>query len=257
MRRRDASTARLPSLIESKDTGDRGMECGGGRVYDRNMLRGHRHQRPLSVLAFGLLALVAELAGRSLTHRIDVGRHVASPGNTRADYYPILLAFVKGGIALLLARLAWRLVRARATERAGRRLLTALGTRSSGNAPRVQLRLSLRLVGAFFAVFAVIYLVQVDAEGLSAGRWPLLAPWLHSSALPVFAVLAVFAALAWRAVAQWLCDYESYAEATVAHARRIASSLADRPTYVAQQVELPPRRLFGIAFESRPPPLTA
>ena len=225
------------------------------------MASARRHHRLLSVLAFTLLALVVELLGRSLTHRIDVGRHVAPPGNTRADYYPILLAFVKGGIALLLARLAWRLVRARATERAGRRLLTALGTRSSGNAPRVQLRLSLRLVGAFFAVFAVIYLVQVDSEqgldGLSAGRWPLLAPWLHSSALPVFAVLAVFAALAWRAVAQWLCDYESYAEATVAHARRIASSLADRPTYVARQVELPPRRLFGIAFESRPPPLTA
>jgi hypothetical protein len=225
------------------------------------MASARRHHRLLSVLAFTLLALVVELVGRSLTHRIDVGRHVASPGNTRADYYPILLAFVKGGIALLLARLAWRLVRARATERAGRRLLTALGTRSSGNAPRVQLRLSLRLVGAFFAVFAVIYLVQVDSEqgldGLSAGRWPLLAPWLHSSALPVFAVLAVFAALAWRAVAQWLSDYESYAEATVAHARRIASSLADRPTYVVRQVELPPRRLFGIAFESRPPPLTA
>src|SRR5919204_4173049 len=203
------------------------------------MASARRHHRLLSVLAFTLLALVVELVGRSLTHRIDVGRHVASPGNTRADYYPILLAFVKGGIALLLARLAWRLVRARATERAGRRLLTALGTRSSGNAPRVQLRLSLRLVGAFFAVFAVIYLVQVDSEqgldGLSAGRWPLLAPWLHSSALPVFAVLAVFAALAWRAVAQWLSDYESYAEATVAHARRIASSLADRPTYVARQ----------------------
>ena len=41
------------------------------------MERARRHQRLLSGLAFGLLGLVAELVGRSLTHRLDVGRHVA------------------------------------------------------------------------------------------------------------------------------------------------------------------------------------
>jgi hypothetical protein len=41
--------------------------------------RARRHQRLFSGLAFGLLALVAELVGRSLTHRLDVGRHVAAP----------------------------------------------------------------------------------------------------------------------------------------------------------------------------------
>ena len=74
------------------------------------MARAHRHQRLLSALAFGLLALVAELAGRSLTHRIDLGRHVATPSYAGTDYYPILLAVVKGGIALLLARLVCRRV---------------------------------------------------------------------------------------------------------------------------------------------------
>ena len=81
------------------------------------------------MLAFGLLALVAELAGRSLTHRLDVGRHVAEPSYVNAEYYPALLAAVKVGIALLLARLLWRVVRACAIERDGRRLLVAAGAR--------------------------------------------------------------------------------------------------------------------------------
>src|SRR2546423_12063584 len=76
------------------------------------MDRARRHQRLLSALAFGLLALVAELVGRSLTYRLDVGRHFAAPAYSSADYYPFLLAAVKGGIALLLARLARRVARA-------------------------------------------------------------------------------------------------------------------------------------------------
>src|SRR5207244_7005483 len=55
------------------------------------MERARRHQRALAAGAFGLLALVAELAGRSLTHRMDVGRHVAAPSYARADYYPFLI----------------------------------------------------------------------------------------------------------------------------------------------------------------------
>ena len=72
------------------------------------MASAKRHHRLLSGLAFGLLALVVELGGRSLTSTIDVGKHVANPGNSQADYYPILLAAVKVGVALLLARLVWR-----------------------------------------------------------------------------------------------------------------------------------------------------
>lgn len=219
------------------------------------MASARRHQRLLSALAFGLLALVVELAGRSLTHRIDIGRHIVAPGNTQADYYPFLLVAVKGGIALLVGRLAWRLVRARSSERAGRRLLHALGSRPSKGVPRVRVRLSPRLALSFFALTSLFCLVQLDAEGMSAGRWPLLGPWLHSSALPIFAVLSVFAALVWNAVARWLADYESYAEATVAHARRLAGTCSFRPAWPAHAVDLPPRRLFGIAFESRPPPV--
>ena len=216
------------------------------------MDRARRHQRLLSGLAFGLLALIAELVGRSLTHRLDVGRHVAAPGYAGADYYPFLLAGVKVGIALLLARLAWRFARAHLAARAAGRLLAPVGSRPS-RAPRVRVVFSPRLWLASFVVTALFYLVQTDAEQLSSGRWPLLAPWLHTSALPVFAVLAVLVAIGWGIVAGWLAAYERFAEAAVAHANRAAQVSAAAPAH-ATTAARPPRRLFGLAFESRPPP---
>jgi len=219
------------------------------------MTRARSHQRRFAALAFGLLALSVDVAGRSLTHRIDVGRHVATPSYGAAGYYPILLAAVKLGIALLLARLVWRFVRARAAERAGRRLLTRLG-RQAGPTPSMRVELSCRLWLASFVLTATLYLVQTDAEQLSAGRWPLLGPWLHSSALPVFAVLSVLMALIWRAVADWLSEYEHYAQSLAARARRLAA-VAPPPRSRLFESASAPRQLFGLAFESRPPPLRA
>jgi hypothetical protein len=216
------------------------------------MARARRHQRLLSALAFGLLALVAELAGRSLTHRLDFGRHVATPSYGGTDYYPILMAVVKTGIALLLARLAWRLVRARSAERAALRLLGGRGHR-----PRVRVTLSPRLWLAFFALTSAIFLVQADAEGADTGRWPLLSPWLHTSALPAFAVLSVLCALVWGAVRDWLADYEQYAQETVARALQLAGRRTVQLPRPSPELAVPPRRLFGLAFESRPPPLPA
>src|SRR2546429_5273850 len=212
-----------------------------------------RHHVLLARLALGLLVLVAELLGRSLTHRVDLGKHVQTPSYASTDYYPILVAVVKGGVGLMLARLVGRFVKARTVARAARRLLAAHGSSSSGRAPRVRLELSPRLWFLSFVGTSVLYLVQMHAEGISAGRWPLLAPWLHSSALPAFAVLSVVVALVYRAVEQWFADYETYAAETAARARCLGrnvlavprSARADRPT---------PRSLFGIAFESRPPP---
>jgi hypothetical protein len=221
------------------------------------MERARRHQRLLSVLAFALLALVAELVGRSLTQRIDIGRHVQSPGYAAADYYPFLLAGVKVGIALLLARLLWRVGRARAAARAARRLLVAVGHGPSEQAPRVRLRLSPRLWLAVFGLTSLIYLVQADAEVLSSGGGAMFDPWLHSSALPVFAVVAVAVAFLWVAVQRWLADYERYAARTVARARQVGAAAAAKPVHPAESSTATPRRLFGLAFESRPPPLTA
>jgi hypothetical protein len=217
-----------------------------------------RHHRLLSLLAFALLALVVELAGRSLTHRVDVGRHVERPSYAGGDYYPFLLIAVKAGVALLLARLAWRFAKARATARAAHRLAAAVGARPRHAAPRIRVELSPRLWLVSFTVTAGIYLVQANAEALSAGSFPGFGPWLHSSALPVFAVLSVVAAVLWRGVARWLVEYESYAEATDAFARSLARATApplrtSRPRSDA----VPPRRLHGLAFESRPPPVRA
>jgi hypothetical protein len=217
------------------------------------MERARRHHRALAAAAFGLLALVAELAGRSLTHRINVGRHVESPSYSGADYYPLLLACVKVGIALLLARLAWRFVRARATARAAERVVGAV---RHAPAPRFRLELSPRLWALTFTTTSLLYLVQADAEGISTGRWPLFAPWLHSSALPVFAVLAVVVALLYGAVARWLREYERYAADAVERARRVVAARRERLPRPAT-LALAPRRLFGLAFESRPPPVPA
>jgi hypothetical protein len=221
------------------------------------MQRARRHQRFFSGLAFALLALVAELAGRSLAHRLDVGRHVGSPSYSGADYYPFLLGAVKLGVALLLARLAWRFVRARAAARAGRRVLAALEKKPMP-APRVKLQLSPRLWLMAFAVTSVFALVHMDAEQAASGRWPLLWPWLHTSALPIFAVLSVLVALAWSAVSRWLNEYERYAKDTCALAERLTASRETAPRPQPRpRATVPPRKLFGLAFESRPPPLTA
>ncbi len=221
------------------------------------MKRARRHQRLSAGLAFALLALVAELAGRSLTHRLDVGRHVRSPSYAGADYYPFLLAAVKLGVALLLARLAWRFVRVRTAERAALRVLAAGGVRPARRAPRVRLELSPRLWLAAFLVTSTFFLVQNDAEQAASGRWPLLWPWLHTSALPVFAVLAVLVALAWSAVARWLAEYERYAQDTCARAERLGARSEPPRSRPRRGIEAPPRKLFGLAFESRPPPLPA
>jgi hypothetical protein len=220
------------------------------------MQRARRHHRFFSALAFGLLALTAELVGRSLAHRLDVGRHVNSPRYSGADYYPFLLAAVKLGVALLLATLVWRFVRARAAARAGRRLLAAVG-KEPRPVPRMRLQLSPRLWLAAFVVTSVFALVHIDADRAATGRWPLLWPWLHTSALPVFAVLAVLVAFAWGAVSRWLNEYERYARDTCARAVRLVGAALPPRAQPRGHTSRPPRKLFGLAFESRPPPVVA
>src|SRR5262249_23233345 len=217
------------------------------------MERARRHQRLLAALSFGLLAVLAELIGAELTHRIDLGRHVRSPGYSDAAYYPAVVAAVKVGIALLLASLVWRLLRAHAIGRAAHRVVGAVG----GEVPRVRVSLSPRLWFAFFAVTATTYLVHADAGRIASGRWALFFPWVHSSALPVFAVLSVLFAVLWTAVRRWLADYERYAEDAVRRAERLTGAPAPAPVFPRLALAAPPRRLFGLVVDSRPPPLSA
>lgn len=188
----------------------------------------------LARLALVLLVLAAELTGRSLTHRIDLGRHVASPSYHDAAYYPFVLAGVKIGVALMLARLVWRFFGAR-------RVASVLGA-----SPRLRLVLSWRLWLASFLGTTFVYLLQVNAERAV----------LHTSAVPVFAVLAVFVAVLYRTAERFLGDYERIAAHAVHLLRRIAAhrSALARPHAT---VALSPRKRFGVAFESRPPPQPA
>lgn len=219
------------------------------------MDRARRHQTLLARLALGLLALVAELSGRSLTNRLDVGRHVGTVPYAQHDYYPFLLAGVKIAVALMLARLAWRFARATAAARAARRLAGAgVPTRTA----RMRFELSPRLWLAAFLGTATIYLVQTDAEQVAAGRWPLLAPWLHTSALPVFAVLAVAVAVLYRAVEGWLGEVERIAADALALAQRLVRRGSPPLLRFARDTgDHGPRSRFGLAFECRPPPLRA
>jgi hypothetical protein len=187
----------------------------------------------LARLALALLVLVAELSGRSLTHRIDVGRHVRVSYHDAA-YYPFLLAAVKVGVALMLARIAWRFFGAR-------RVASLLGA-----APRLRLELSWRLWLGSFVGTTGVYLMQTNAERAV----------LHSSALPVFALLAVFVAVVYRSAERFLGEYERIAATAFALVQHVA---AHRPAIARPHTvdAVPPRRLFGLAFESRPPPVPA
>jgi hypothetical protein len=215
-----------------------------------------KRRRTAAMTAFALLAVIAEVAGRSVTADIDRALHVAPLASADASYYPFLLAVVKTGAALGLAWLLWRIVRARATARAGARLVNTLGHRHAPFASRVRLTLSPRLWLASFATTSVACQIQTDVERVAVGQWPLLAPWLHTYALPVFAVLAVFVALGWGAVARWLAEADRYAAATFARVRRILRGTDRVPVRRARPTDAHgPRTLFGLAFESRPPPL--
>ena len=220
------------------------------------MDRARAHRRLAGFGSFALLALAAELAGRSLTVRLDLGRHVPSPSYSGSDYYPFLLVGVKIGIGLMLAALTWRFIRARAAARTAQRLLARVGA-TTEDAPRMRMHLSVRSWAIAYGVTAGIYLVQTDTEQFAAGRWPLMSPWLHTSALSVFAVLAVLVALLYGAVSRWLSDYERYAKDATATAHSLLHAVRIFSTAHARIDLDPPRRLFGLAFESRPPPVTA
>jgi hypothetical protein len=198
-------------------------------------------RRGTAAVGFALLALLTELTGRAITNRIDGVLNVAPIATPTTRYYPFLLAGVRVLAALVVALAA-----------AGERLLGRAGRR-----PRPRLSLSPRLWFCSFTATALWYLVQNDSARLSHGSWPLLAPWLHTYALPVFAVCSILLALGWGAVRNWLADVEHYAATTLARASRMLRAAALPPRRRLSGDERAPRRLFGLAFESRPPPLAA
>jgi hypothetical protein len=213
--------------------------------------------RRRGIATFCVLVACAEVAGRALTRHVDRALHVTPLASTDTSYYPFLLVGVKAAGALTLAALAARALRAWAAADAGRRLLAAAG-QAHDKSPRLRPGLSLRVWLAAFAATSVVYLVHADTESAVAGRWPLLAPWLHTYALPVFALLAVLVALAWR-LAGFLHEIEAFADRTLERVRNILAPVKRlRQRYPrAADDDTAPRRRFGLSFESRPPPLPA
>ena len=215
-----------------------------------------RQLRRRGLATFAFLVVVAEVVGRSLSARVDARLHVEPLANSSANYYPFLLVGVKIVCAFALAALLARATRAHAAARAGERLLVAVGHHHE-RTPRLRPQLSFRVWLAAFVASSLVYLIHTDIESTAVGRWPSLDPWLHTYALPVFALVAVAVACAWR-FASWLDEVEDYVERAFARVRRIltdalaAAAATHRPTD-----DSAPRRRFGLAFESRPPPLTA
>jgi hypothetical protein len=219
------------------------------------MVAGLLRRRGLAT--FALLVTITEVAGRSVTTRVDRRLHVRPLADTGASYYPFLLLGAKVVGALALVALLARATRARAAADAGERLLHAMGQVHEGRAPRLQPRLSLRIWLASFIATSAVYLVHADIEGIAVGRWPLGAPLIDSYALPVFAVLSVLVAVAWR-FARWVHAVEDYAKRTLARVRRaLRDAFRVAPTHPPACDDLAPRRRFGLSFECRPPPLPA
>jgi hypothetical protein len=204
---------------------------------------------------FALLALVTELTGRSLTGRLDRAFHVRPLAAPAASYYPFLLAGIRLLAAFAVAAIAWRILRAHSTASAGERVLRAFGQRRVRR-PEFRLVLTFRLWFASFGATSLWFLVQDDVDRVSQGHWPVLAPWLHTYALPVFAVLSVLFALAWGAVRTWLHEVERFASHTWERVCRVLSGAGPAFVCAVRVSDLPPRHRFGVVFESRPPPLS-
>lgn len=200
-----------------------------------------------------MAVLAGEVAGRWLVAHVPLVADAPRREHGGLAAWPAVLVATKVGLALLLARLAWRLVRARRVATSGERLLRIAGSRGTRPAPAIGL--SPRAWLASFTAMSLLYLVPTSSGEVTTGCWPLVTPWLHSQALPLFGVLAVVIAVLWRTIGHWLGALEEYGERLQSLIRSTYGSVsAVRHASVAH---LAPRALFGVAFESRPPPARA
>ncbi len=136
--------------------------------------------RAKSLAWFGLLVVLAEVVGGSLTTHVDRRLHVMPLASSSASYYPFLLVGVKVAAAIGLAALLARITRLRATREAGERLLEAAGHHSTRRLPRLRTTLSPRAWWASFGCTSVAYLVQMNTTRMSDRHLPVFAPWLHA-----------------------------------------------------------------------------
>ena len=210
-------------------------------------------RRQLAAGAFLALVLAGEVAGRWVVERVPHAGHAPGRHHGGVDAWPVLVILAKVAMALLLARLAWRLSRALRLARPRERVLRALGR--GGTRPAPEVGLSPRAWLASFMAMSALYAIPTSSAEVANGCWPLLTPWLHTQAVPVFALLAVGVAILWRTVSRWLAAVERYADELGALVRSHRRSAA--PPRPGHSVLGSPRSRFGVCFESRPPPAVA
>lgn len=208
-------------------------------------------RRRLAAGALLVAVLAGEVAGRWLAAHFPLVGHVPQRGHGGLDAWPAVVVAAKVGLALVLARLAWRLVKAHRIAAAGERVVRISSVTRRRPVPAIGLSPRVWLIS--FAAMSLLYLVPANTGEITSGCWPLVAPWLHTQALPVFAVLAVVVAALWRTLSRWLTALERYGERLrrLFRARRVALPARRRTDPVSRA----PRVLFGVAFESRPPPV--
>ena len=211
-------------------------------------------RRRLAAGALLVAVLAGEVAGRWLAAHLPLVGDVPRRGHGGLDAWPLVVVAAKLGMALVLARLTWRTVKARRLAAAGERIVRlSPGVRHRRPLPAVGLSPRVWLVS--FTAMSLLYLVPTSTEEIASGCWPLVTPWLHTQALPVFAILAVVVAVLWRTVSRWLAALERYGE-------RLRREVQSRGVVLfGLRPESPdsraPRARFGLSFESRPPPALA
>lgn len=210
-------------------------------------------RRHLAAGALLAAVLAGEVVGRWLVGNLSLVEAVPRRQPRGLDAWPALVVAAKIGIGLVLARLVWRLARARRLASAGERILVRRGIRAGR--PLLTVGLSPRAWLTSFAAMLILYLAPTSSAELSSGYWRLAASRLHTQSLLVFALLAVVIAVLWRTISRWLAALERYGESLQA---LIRAAYRVRPaSRRASAAARAPRSLFGGSFQSRPPPAPA
>ena len=210
--------------------------------------------RRRGLATFALLVAVAEVTGRSLTARIDRALHVAPLANSHAAYYPFLLVALKVVTALALAALLARAVRARATADAGGRLLHAVGHRDHVRAPRLRATLSPRIWFASFAATSP----STSSRPTSKGPRPAAGRSSRRGCTPTRCRSSRRSPSSSRSRGASRAGSTTSRTSPNARSRTcggFSPSLRGLGRARRPGDDAAPRRRFGLAFESRPPPL--
>ena len=218
------------------------------------MLCGFSRRRLKAGAAFALLALLAELTGRALTARLDGALNVAPLATPTTRYYPFLLAGVRALAALARRR---RRLAARARACRGRRGRAAPRADRPRAAALPACALSPRLwLVSFARDLALVPAPERRRAALRRAAGRCSRPGSTPTRCRSSPSARSCSRSAGAPCATGSPTSSDYAAATLARARRLLR--VRRCRRFARRLagdDRAPRHLFGLAFESRPPPL--